>query len=330
VLYARLILAASVAAGFSAELTGAAPQPAVGGFAQETRPRRASDDSQEKPLRIGANLVTVLTSVSDPGGNRIYGLTRKDFEVREDNVVQEIEGLYTEEQIPLRLVFLFDLSLSIRHRFDFEQRAAARFFRQVMREGDQAAIISVSTDPRVEIQFTPSIEQLVATLGKLIPGGATALYTATIEAARYVRPAEGRRVIVILSDGNDIGSTSSLAQALIEVQKSDAVIYTVHSTGIAPSASVRELGGEFVLKAMSEETGGFAFFPPIQKDFDRESRDLDEIYRRIAADVRAQYVLTYYSKNPVNDGRFRTIRVTIRRPGYEVRSRRGYYASATQ
>ncbi|HEU4387257.1 MAG TPA: VWA domain-containing protein [Blastocatellia bacterium] len=334
------LLAAVLAAGASLSAPIYSPELFAGrtdaNTAQESRPRRAieqqrpADQQQEKPLRIGADLVTVLTSVSDAGGNRIYGLNRSDFEIYEDNVPQDVEGVYTEEQVPLRLVFLFDLSLSVRQRFDFEQRAAARFFRQVMRTGDQAAIISVSTEPRVEVQFTPSVDRLVEALGRMIPGGATALYSATIEAAKYLRPAEGRHVIIVLSDGNDIGSSSTLTQTLAEVHKSDAVIYCVHSTGIAPSANVRDLGGEFVLKAMSEETGGYPFFPPIYREIEKETRDLDEIYRRITADVRAQYVLTYYSKSNANDGRFRLIRVAVKRPGLQVRARRGYYASAVQ
>jgi VWFA-related protein len=112
------------------------------------------------------------------------------------------------------------------------------------------------------------------------------------------------------------------------VQKSDAVIYAVHSTGIAPSANVQDLAGEFVLKAMSEDTGGRAFFPPIYDDPKKESRDLDEIYRRVAAEVRAQYVITYYSRNTEarRDG-FRAIRVEVKRPGLQVRARRGYYTT---
>jgi Ca-activated chloride channel family protein len=328
------LLTASVAFGGSWLVPTASPALLDHDF-QEARPRRvteqrSADGPQEKPLRIGADLVTVLTSVSDSAGNRVHGLSRSDFDIHEDNVRQDIEGLYTEEQVPLRLVFLFDLSLSIRQRFDFEQRAAARFFRQVMRAGDQAALISISSEPRVEVQFTSSTDSLIEALGKLAPGGATPLYSATIEAAKYVRPAEGRHVIIVLSDGNDISSPSSLAQALEEVHKSDAVIYCVHSTGIAPSANVRDLGGEFVLKAMSEETGGYAFFPPVYRDIERETRDLDEIYKRITADVRAQYVLTYYSKGTINDGRFRQIKVDVKRPGLQVRARRGYYAASVQ
>jgi Ca-activated chloride channel family protein len=276
---------------------------------------------------LSADLVTVITSVTDTAGNQINDLSQADFEIYEDNTQQDIAGFYREGQTPLRLIFLFDTSSSIRHRFDFEQRAAAQFFRQVMRSGDQGAIMSVSSDPRLEMQFTSDIDKLVNTLAGLKPEGATALYNSLIEAARYIRPAEGRHVMVVLSDGTDTASAATLAQALTEVQKSDAMIYGVHSTGIAPSANVQDLAGEFALKAMCEDTGGRAFFPPIYEEQKKESRDLDEIYRRVAAEVRAQFVLTYYSKGSGRANSFKTIRVAVKRPGLQVRARRGYYTS---
>jgi VWFA-related protein len=275
---------------------------------------------------LSADLVTVITSVTDPEGNQVNDLTSKDFEIYEDDVLQPLAGMYREAQLPLRLVFLFDTSLSIRHRFDFEQRAAAQFLRQLMRPGDQAAIMSVSSDPRLEIQFTSDADRLVNALSNLKPEGATALYGALIDSAKYLRPSEGRHVMVVLSDGTDTASAVTLAQSLTAVQKSDAVIYAVHSTGIAPSANVQDLAGEFALKYMAEDTGGRAFFPPVYEDHKKEARDLDEIYRRIAAEVRAQYVLTYYS-NSSRPGSFRGIRVQVKRPGLQVRSRRGYYTA---
>jgi Ca-activated chloride channel homolog len=294
----------------------------------ETRPRRANEEPQEeKPIKLKADLVTVITSVTDSAGNQINDLTEKDFELYEDNQLQDIAGVYREGQIPLRLIFLFDTSSSIRHRFDFEQRAAAQFFRNVMRRGDQAALMSVSTEPRLELQFTPEVDQLVNGLAQLKPQGATALYDAMIAASRYLRPAEGRHVMVVLSDGTDTVSTSTLAKALTEAQKSDAVIYGVHSTGVAPSVNVQDLAGEFVLKAMCEDTGGRAFFPPIYEDQRKETRDLDEIYKRLAAEVRAQFVLTYYSKIEPRPSTFRAIRVEVKRPGLQVRARRGYYTA---
>lgn len=295
--------------------------------AKEDSNRAPGEQQDEKPIKLRAELVTVITSVTDPAGNQVNDLTQKDFTLYEDNAPQDIAGLYREGQLPLRLIFLFDTSSSIKHRFDFEQRAAARFFRQVMQPGDRGAIMSVSSDPRMEIGFTESEDQLVGTLAQLKPQGATALYDALIAAARYLRPSEGRHVMVVLSDGTDTVSSSTLAQALAEIQKSDAVIYGVHSTGVAPSANVQDLAGEFVLKAMCEDTGGRAFFPPIYEDQKRESRDLDEIYKRLAAEVRAQFVLTYYSKNEPKQGVFRKIHVEVNRPGLQVRARRGYYTA---
>jgi Ca-activated chloride channel family protein len=276
---------------------------------------------------LSTDLVSVITSVTDAAANHAAALTQADFEVYEDNVLQDIAGLYREAQLPLRLVFLFDTSSSIRHRFEFEQRAAAQFLRYVIRPGDQAAIISVGLDPKLELQFTSDVNKLVDTVSNLKPGGATALYAAMIEAAKYLRPSEGRHVMVVLSDGTDTASPSTLAQALAEVQKSDTVIYAVHSTGVAPSANVQDLAGEFALKFMGEDTGGRAFFPPIHADPKKEVRELDEIYKRIAAEVRAQYVLTYYSKNEPRSGVFRTVRVQVKKPGFQVRARRGYYTS---
>jgi Ca-activated chloride channel family protein len=297
---------------------------------QATRPRRSTDAQDDKPIKLSTDLVTVLTSVYDSTGNHVNNLTREDFQIFEDNKPQDIQGLYREDQLPLKLVFLFDTSLSIKHRFDFEQRAAAQFFRQVMRPGDQAAIISVSTDPRIELQYTSDVDKMVGTLSRLQPGGSTSLYSAMIVAAKYLRPAEGRHVMVVLSDGDDTSSAATLAQALNEVQKSDAMVYAVHSTGVAASVNVQDLGGEFVLKAMSEDTGGRSFFPPIYKEQEKEVRDLDEIYRRIAAEVRAQYVLTYYSNTESRDRKFRSIRVELKKAGLQVRARRGYYSDKTQ
>jgi Ca-activated chloride channel family protein len=310
---------------------------------QSGRPRRAGDEQRpgdnqrpgdrqqdDKAIKLTSDLVTVLTSVSDASGNHVDDLGKNDFTVLEDNRPQDIAALYREDQMPLRLIFLFDTSLSIKHRFDFEQRAAARFFQQVMRPGDQAAIMSVSTDSRLETQFTSNVNKLVDTLSHLQPGGATSLYNAMIDSAKYLRPAEGRHVMVVLSDGADTISSATLAQALTEVQKSDAMIFAVHSTGIAPSANVQDLGGEYVLKFMCEDTGGRAFFPPIYEDQAKEARDLDEIYRRLAAEVRAQYVLTYYSNSPSRDGHFRAIKVEVKRAGVQVRARRGYYSPKPQ
>src|ERR1044071_3251246 len=192
----------------SAQEPGKRPAPS----ATDSRPRRAIEEGQDEgAIKLSASLVTVITSVTDMTGNQVNDLKQSDFELYEDDSEQDIAGFYREGQLPLRLIFLFDTSSSIRHRFEFEQRAAAQFFRQVLRPGDQAAIMSVSSDPRLELQFTSNIDRLVNTLAGLKVEGATALYNALVEAAHYIRPAEGRHVIVGLSDGTDTASASTLA-----------------------------------------------------------------------------------------------------------------------
>ncbi|MBI3654485.1 MAG: VWA domain-containing protein [Acidobacteria bacterium] len=327
-----IILPMAVAQSGRPTPTAPTPKPPTGKPSappvQETRPRRASnEDPEQEAIKLSADLVTAITAVTDAAGNQVNNLTKDDFVIYEDNQAQEISNCYKEGQLPLRLVFLFDTSTSIRSRFDFEQRAAAQFFRQVLRAGDTAAVISVSSDPILEIPFTSDVNRLVNTLASLRPAGATALYNALSQAAKLLRKENGRHVMVVLSDGTDTASGITLAQALKEAQLSDTIIYAVHSTGIAPSVNVQDLGGEFVMKAMSEDTGGKAFFPPIFEDAKKEGRDLDEIYKRIAAEVRAQYVLTYYSKNDSRTKTYRTLRVEAKRPGLQVRARKGYYIS---
>src|SRR5215510_2467896 len=189
-LFLFAFVASTVSLGQSGRPTPQAPKPQPPPQSQgrrpippasDDRPRRVGEEQQdEKPLKLKADLITVITSVTDPAGNQVNDLTEKDFELYEDNVLQDIAGLYREGQIPLRLIFLFDTSGSIRHRFDFEKRAASQFFHQVMRPGDRAALMSVSTDPKLELQLTPDVGQLVGALSQLKAQGATALYDAMI------------------------------------------------------------------------------------------------------------------------------------------------------
>ena len=282
---------------------------------------------EEKPVKLSANLITAVASVTNRAGDAVNDLSKEDFEIFEDGVKQEIYGLYRENQMALNLAFLFDTSTSIRTRFDFEKRAASLFFHDVLRPEDKAAVYSVSTEARLEVDFSSDVAAITATLDRMQARGATALYNAVSDAAIYLRKTPGRHVILVLSDGEDTSSTTSLQKALTEVQRSDAVIYCVNSMGVSFAADAKAMAGDTVLKSMSEDTGGLAFFPTVNVDAKKEARELDQIYSRIAADIRGQYLLTYYSKAPTRDGSFRAIKVQVNRPGVSVRSRRGYYAS---
>jgi Ca-activated chloride channel family protein len=133
-------------------------------------------------------------------------------------------------------------------------------------------------------------------------------------------------VVVVLSDGYDTAAQKTLEESLESALRADVVIYGIAPTGgeHAPSPAARV--GAAALRRLCEQTGGVAFFPPVAADAAKEAADLDVIYRRVADEIRAQYVLTYYSAAPARDGRFRSLRVEVKRPGLTVTARKGYYA----
>jgi len=300
--------------------------------ARRVRPgqRPAPSDSERPPISIPqeptppevislrSDLVLVTVSVRGPRGEWITGLGPEDFEVLEDDVPQQIAFFGGEAALPLRLVVLFDTSLSVKGRLEFEKQAVARFFRSVMRPRDLAALISVSTEPVLRQSFTEDVAQLTNAVRGLKAEGATALYDALLMAAEYLAPVEGRRAIVILSDGRDTVSRATLGQVLRRVQEVDAVIYAINVEEPL-SANVRELIGETALELLARQTGGEVFSPA-------QVEELDPIFARLVEQLRTQYVLGFYSTNEARDGAFRRLTVRVKRDGVIARAREGYYA----
>ncbi len=269
-------------------------------------------------ISLHSDLVLVTVNVLGPRGEWITGLGPEDFELLEDGVPQQIAFFSGEAALPLRLVVLFDTSLSVKNRLEFEKQAVARFFRSVMRPRDLAALISVSTEPILRQSFTEDIAQLVNAVRGLKAEGATALYDALVMAAEYVAPIEGRRAIVILSDGRDTVSRATLGQALRRVQEVGATVYAINVEEPL-SANVRELIGETALELIARQTGGEVFSPT-------QLEELDPIFARLVEQLRTQYVLGFYSTNEARDGAFRRLTVRVKRQGVIARAREGYYA----
>jgi Ca-activated chloride channel family protein len=276
-------------------------------------------------VELSANLVTITVTVRGPSGDLVTDLAPDDFAVYEEGVQQEVDKLYRGEEMPLRLALLFDSSLSIKNRLDFEKRAASRFFTYIMRSGDRVALVSVSSVWRVEQPLTGSAGALVDALDRLKAEGITSLYSAVMGSSRYLGENEGRRVIVLLSDGFDTSGKNQLPETLEVAQKSDVVIYAISPFGGGEATNTAARVGAATLRRLADQTGGVAFFPPIEPDQKKEDAMLDEIYRRLAEELRAQYVLTYYSNSP-KDGAFRSLRVDVKRPGLQVLARKGFYA----
>ncbi len=282
----------------------------------DTLPGRTSDTSADVVVRT--DYVTVLTSVNGAAGLPVSNLSDADFEIYEDGKLQVISRVGRQDDQPLRLALLLDISASVRNRLKFEQEAALDFFRRVLRPQDRAAFYAFNHDVYLRQDLTSSLSALEAAVRGLEARGATALYDAIFIAARRLEREPGRRVIIVVSDGQNTVSRVTRERALEEVNRTDAIIF-----GICP-----------VIRTEYDD-----FLPPPDNDFDMLCRqtggrvfmvtslpELTTGFAQLEAELRAQYVLSYYSSNEARDGRFRRIEVRVKRPGVTVRARSGYYA----
>jgi Ca-activated chloride channel homolog len=297
------------------------------------KPRPAGTrEPGDETIRIDTNLVTVVTSVAAATGAPLGELQRNDFEVLEDGVPQEIVNFGRDQEVPLRLVMLFDSSLSVAKRIGFQRQAAARFFGRVMRSQDQAALFAVSTDVEILQGLTGRVSLLSNATKQLQAAGATSLYDGIFLAADYLKASSGRHIIVIVSDGGDTTSKYSLQQALAKAQLANAVIFAIFSGNPYPSENLRDLAAERALATLTEETGGKVYLPysklsPYYEESDEQALgQLDEAFTKLANQLHTQYTLGFYSNNEKRDGRFRKLTVRIKKSGYIAHARSGYYA----
>ena len=243
------------------------------------------------------------------------GLKLEDFELRVDGQVKPISDL-TRTETSVHLTMLFDNSGSLDFARDFEKQAAKHFFRQVLRPTDEAAIYSVESESYLAQPLTRDIyllERTIDSFGK--PEGSTSLFDAIIDAAAYLRPYSGRRVMVIVSDGIETTSRNDFETTIQRVLAYDCQIFIVQ-TGLYEGANLRALAAERRMEQLSGQTGGAVYMP-------KSTTELNEAFEQIAADLAHQYVLSYYPGEERRDGRFHNIELRVKaRKDVRVRSRR--------
>lgn len=316
---AKVLCALSTLLLFAAPGSGRQPQQS-----QTPPPGQQPQTPAPNDLTLAANLVTLTVVVRDAAGKLVPDLPAGDFEVYEDGKRRDLDRFSSQGEVPLRLVLLFDTSISVRDRIDFEKRAAARFFSRALRPGDRAALFAFSTKLHKVETLTESTDALSRAVDTLKIEGITAFNAAVDGTARYLDKAPGRRVIVLLSDGHDTVRPERFGQALASVQSAGATVYAISPAG-SDETPVGRLGAT-TLRKLAAATGGTAFFPPVRANRELEAADLDEIFGRVVDELRAHYVLTYYSDTAREDGKFHTIRVDVKRPGLVASYRSGFYA----
>ena len=270
-------------------------------------------------VRVSSNLVPIPASVVDTKGYAVTGLRLDDFELRIDGQARPISDMSRAETV-VRLAMLFDNSGSIDFAREFEKQAAMHFFRRVMRPADEAAIYSVETESYLAQPLTNDIRQLertIAGFGK--PEGSTSLFDAVIDAAGYLRPYHGRRVILIVSDGVETTSRADFETTIQRVLADDCQIFIVQ-TGLYDGANLRALAAERRMEQLAAQTGGAVYIP-------KTTAELETAFEQIAADLAQQYVLSYYPRDDHRDGRFHVIDLQIKsRKDVRIRARKGYYS----
>jgi Ca-activated chloride channel family protein len=270
-------------------------------------------------VRISSNLVPIPASVVDNKGMALTTLKLDDFELLVDGQLKPISDLSRSDS-PVRMAMLFDNSGSLDMARAFEKHAAQRFFRRVLRPSDEAAIYSVESDSWLAQPMTSDIrllEQTIELFGR--PEGSTSLFDAIIMSAAYLRPYQGRRVIVIVSDGIETTSRADFETTLHRVLADDCQVFVVQ-TGLYDGANLRALAAERRMEQLAAQTGGAAYIP-------KTTAGLDAAFQEIAADLAQQYVLSYYQAEVHRDGRFHAIELRIKsRKDVRVRARKGYYS----
>ena len=285
------------------------------------RPAKANDEvDPDDVVRISSNLVPIPASVVDKRGNAVVSLKLDDFELRVDGELRTLSDL-TRSETSVRLAMLFDNSGSLDAAREFEKQAAIRFFRKVLRARDEAAIYSIETDSYLAQPLTNDVvrlEHTIAMFGK--PEGGTSLFDAIINAASYLRPYSGRKVVVIVSDGIETTSKNQDFDLVVQhVLSDDCQIYVVQ-TGLYEGANLRALAAERRMEQLTGQTGGAVYLP-------KTTDQLDIAFDQIAADLAQQYVLSYYPGADHRDGQLHKLDLRIKtRNDVRVRSRKGYYA----
>ncbi len=305
--------------------TKPAPKPAPGAAQPPQKTENPPAQEQNETIKINSSLVAVPVSVTDASGEPVRNLAADDFQIEEEGKSQQVVALGEPGKTPVELALLFDVSGSVFQRFQFQQQAASRFLGEVLKPNDAASIFTIGLRPKMVQSRIVGVDKAVAAALAINPTKeATAFFDTVVEAAKYLgKTAESgsRRAIVVISDGEDtLSENFGRDDALRELQQAQCLFYSINPSGPSIRLNIISTKAQEGMAMLASATGGAAFLPD-------GNEALDKVFRQIAAELQAQYLLGYYSPDERADGAFRRITVRVpKRPDLRVRARQGYYA----
>jgi len=285
----------------------------------------AASLSAQPVIRVDVSLVRVTATARNRAGQLVGTLGKEDFEIYDNGVRQEIAVFERRTEQPLSVAVLIDVSGSTAKDIKYESDSAAKFLRALLREGnpeDRVALYSFDDSVSLVQNFTHNYATLETQLRKIHGSAGTSLYDAIwLASTEGLEAREGRKVIVVVSDGGETTSIKDSHQALAAAQMADAVLYAVVDVPITNDAG-RNVGGENALTFMAQGTGGRTFLPAT-------ATELDRAFASIINDLRTSYLLGYYPHDvPLTKERFHKLELRTKIPGLQVSARNGYYGDA--
>ena len=280
--------------------------------------------AQDVTFKTNVSLVRLLVTVKNAGGELIGGLEQADFSITDNGAPQSVAVFERRTAQPLSVVLALDISGSTASNLKYQTDSLTRFSRALFADGnpdDAAAVITFNWEVVRRTNFTRKLSNIESSLRNLKAEAGTSLYDGMLLSADELKRRDGRRVLVLITDGGDTTSSTDFHKALEAAHKADAVIYSILVVPISNDAG-RNVGGENALTQFSNGTGGRVFLPTV-------GPALDAAFATILRDLRTQYLVGYYPKAvPLSKNRFHTVKLTLRDPALSAQTRSGYYGAA--
>jgi Ca-activated chloride channel family protein len=296
-----------------AQSSGSVPKPP---WAKAT-----GDDASD--IKVNVKLVNIFVTVTDEHGSPVGSLTKDNFQIFEDGHPQKISIFGKESELPLSIVLDIDTSLSTRKDLPLELGSARRFAHTIIRPVDALSLYDFSEVVSQDLPFTADLKAIDRGVDHVHTGAATALYDAVFLGAQALETRQGRKVLVVITDGGDTASQVDYRGALRAAQQAEAIVYSIIDVPIEASAG-RDTGGEHALIQLSEDTGGKYYYAS-------SIQQLDQAFRAISDELRMQYLLAYYPAQRLAESDFRRLEVKLtgvpEASNYKARHRTGYYTS---
>src|SRR5260370_24437476 len=300
----------------------------AGAAAQGPDGTAGTQGAQKQPsptFRVNVRLVNVFATVTDARGAPVADLTKADFRVLEDVIPQTISVFDQESELPLSIALAVDTSLSTMRDFKLEVTSAKKFAHSIMRPVYHLSVFEVTENINQLTSFTSDLTTIDRAIDNLRVGAGTSLYDAIFLSADALMSRDGRRVLMLITDGGDTTSSADYNAALRRAQQAEAIVYSIIVVPAEADAG-RNLGGEHALIQISKDTGRKHYYAD-------NLSELDNAVRQSSKEPRTHYLIGYYPNRQVSDSPFRRIQVQVIKKdsdngNYQVRHRAGYYTAA--